>query len=122
MIYLDMERLDEAEKLFEEILGHDANHIEAWINYSVSKSITSGLDKAIEIIEESLEKNKEDASLWLRLAAYLYQSGKVQQAFFYIENALKIDPNSSEEILEYMPDLREVPRFVELIELYKIKD
>jgi tetratricopeptide (TPR) repeat protein len=122
MIYLGMQHYKDAESLFEDVIEGDPNHINGWINYSYSKSISDGLDKAIDIIEDSLEKNKDNALLWLRLAAYLYQTEKVQQAFYYIETALKIDPSSWAEILTYLPELKRVPRYIELLELYKIKE
>ena len=108
-----------AEKLFNEIVESDAHYIEAWMNYSHSVSLSKGNEKAIEIIEKALDKNKDEASLWYRLAAYLYKSGKVQQSYYYIETALKIDFEKHSELLDYMPELNQESRFVELLGIYK---
>ena len=121
-VHFDMKKYGLAEKLLAEVVEIDPNHINGWISLSVSKSISTGLDEAIDVIEESLEKNKNEASLWLRLAGYLYKSEKIQQAFYYIETALKLQPDRWEEILGYIPELKEVSRFNELVELYRIKD
>jgi Tfp pilus assembly protein PilF len=122
MVYLQLEQFEKAEELFREVVEKDPNHIQAWIEFSFSKSVSDGLEKAIDIIEESLEQNKDEASLWLRLAAYLYQNEKIQQAFYYIETALKLNPEKWAEILEYLPELKEVSQYRELVELYRVKE
>jgi tetratricopeptide (TPR) repeat protein len=77
------------------------------------------LEKAIEIIEEALDKNNNSASLWFRLAGYLYKNGKVRQAYVFIEKALNMDFNRYEELVAYLPELEKEIRFIELLEIYK---
>ena len=101
------------------IVEHDANYIEAWINLSVVVLESESLENAIDVIEQALEENKEEASLWFRLAGYLFKSGKVQQAFYYIERALKLDKEKYTELTDYLPELANEPRFVELLGIYK---
>jgi tetratricopeptide (TPR) repeat protein len=108
-----------AEMLFLEIVEHDENYIEAWINLSVCRLESESLEKAIDTIELALKSNKEEASLWYRLAAYLFKSGKVQQAYFYIEAALKLNKEKYIELVEFLPELVNEPRFVELLGIYK---
>lgn len=117
--YLKRSFHDKAELLFNEIVESDVHYIEAWMNYSYSVSLSSSNEKAIEIIEKALDKNKEEASLWYRLAAYLYKSGKVQQSYYYIETALKNDFEKHQELLEFMPELTGESRFIELLGIYK---
>lgn len=119
VIYLKFSEFDKSEKLFLEIVDHDVNYIEAWINLSVCRLEAEGIETAIDTIEQALENNKEEASLWYRLAGYLYKSGKVQQAYFYIEAALKLDKDKFVELIEYLPELSSEPRFVELLGIYK---
>lgn len=115
MIYFKSKRTEEARDLFREIVKHDSQYIEAWINYSVCTTLIDGLDVAIDVIEDALESNKVDASLWYRLAGLLYKTGKVQQAYYYIETALKIDFDKHAELLSFMPELNKESRFVELL-------
>jgi len=109
----------EAEKLFKEIIEHDASFIEAWINYSVCIHLSNNIEMAIDIIEKAIEKNKDEATLWYRLAGLLYKSGKIQQAFYYIETALKLDFETHTELLEFIPELEKESRFIELLGVYK---
>ncbi|HEY9113990.1 MAG TPA: tetratricopeptide repeat protein, partial [Bacteroidales bacterium] len=105
----------DAETLFKEIVEHDSTFIEAWINYSVCMNLSASIETAIDIIEKAIEKNKDEASLWYRLAGLLYKSGKVQQAYYYIETALKLDFETHAELLEFIPELEKESRFIELL-------
>jgi tetratricopeptide (TPR) repeat protein len=119
IVYLRNRMFPEAEKLFKEIIEHDAGFIEAWINYSVCINLSNNIEMAIDIIEKAIEKNKDEASLWYRLAGLLYKSGKVQQAYYYIETALKLDFETHTELLEFIPELEKDSRLVELLGFYK---
>ena len=118
VIHLKNMMFDDASTLFQEITKHDTEYIEAWINYSICVSVNDDLEKAIDVIEEALEYNKEDASLWYRLAGYLYKTGKVQQAYYYIENAMKLNFDKHAELLDFMPELTMESRFIELLGIY----
>lgn len=119
IVHLRNRMLQEAEILFKEIIEHDESFIEAWINYSVCINLLNDIEMAIDVIEKAIEKNKDEASLWYRLAGLLYKSGKVQQAYYYIETALKLDFETHTELLEFIPELEKEPRFVDLLGMYK---
>ncbi len=119
IVFLRNVTLDKAEALFKEILEHDKQMIEAWINYSVCVSLNENLESAIDIIEEGLKENKDNASLWYRLAGLLYKTGKVQQAYYYMETAMKLDFELHEELIDFLPELNEESRFIELLHFYK---
>jgi tetratricopeptide (TPR) repeat protein len=119
IIHLRNRNFFESENLFREIIDHDPSFIEAWINYSVCISAVSGIEQAIDIIELAIEKNKDEASLWYRLAGLLYKSGKVQQAYYYIETAMKLDFEIYTELIEFIPELEKESRFIELLDFYK---
>jgi len=121
MIYFNNKMNEKAAGLFKDIVRHDTQYIEAWINYSVCVSLDNGFEKAIDVIEEALEHNKGEASLWYRLAGLLYKTGKVQQAYYYIETALKLDFDKHAELLSFMPELNHESRFVELLGTYSNK-
>ena len=75
--------------------------------------------KAIQTLEEAIKSNSEEATLWYRLAGYMYRAGKIEDSFFHIEQAFKLDFEKHNELLEYLPELIDEPRFIELIEIYK---
>jgi tetratricopeptide (TPR) repeat protein len=119
IVFLRNTWFKKANKLFKEIIEHDPQMIEAWINYSVSVSMDAGLESAIDIIEEGLKENKNNASLWYRLSGLLYKAAKVQQAYYYMETAMKLDFELHEELLDFLPELNLESRFVELLQFYK---
>jgi predicted Zn-dependent protease len=119
MIYLRREDFPKSAAGFKKVTENDVFNIEAWINQSSCHYAMDDIDSAIEIIEDALNDNKTNALLWYRLAGYLHLSGKVQQAYYYIESALKIDPEQHTELLELIPELLMDPRFIELLGVYK---
>ncbi len=119
MIHLKDANYGTAGNLFSEISKQDTFNVEAWINYSACVFAVDDTDNAIEIIEEAINTNKESALLWYRLAGYLHVSGKVQQAYFYIETALKLNHEQHTELLDLIPDLYQDSRFIELLGVYK---
>ena len=76
------------------------------------------MDVAIAVIEKALDSNNKNPDLWYRLAGYLYNSGKVQQAYVFIEKALEMDSSRYTELLAYLPELENESRFIELLEIY----
>lgn len=122
MIHLKNGRYDNASEMLEEIVKQDTFYIEAWINYSSCAYGNDDTETAIEIIEEAIDSNKDSALLWYRLAGYLHVSGKVQQAYFYIETALKLNYEQHEELIELIPTIYSDDRFIELLGVYKSSD
>lgn len=122
MIHLKDANYDVAGELFSQIAKDDIYNVDAWINYSACIFAVDDTDNAIEIIEEAITSNKENALLWYRLAGYLHVSGKVQQAYFYIETALKLNHEQHTELLDLIPEIYSDSRFVELLGVYKGSD
>lgn len=119
MIHLKIGNYNTAAELFSEVAKQDNYNVEAWINHSACIYAIDETDNAIQIIEEAITHNKESALLWYRLAGYLHVSGKVQQAYFYIETALKLNHEQHTELLDLIPDIYSDSRFVELLGVYK---
>ncbi len=122
VIHMTNKRYDVASKIFAEIVEQENTNIEAWIYYSACAYGDDDTEAAIGIIEEAINTNKESALLWYRLAGYLHVSGKVQQAYFYIETALKLNYDEHEELFEVIPNLHSDSRFIELLGVYKNSD
>lgn len=119
MIHMKNTNYETAISLFRDITKLDPFNIESWINQSACIFALEDIDGAIEIIEEAITNNKESALLWYRLAGYLHVSGKVQQAYFYIEAALKLNHEQHTELLDLIPQLYSDTRFIELLGVYK---
>ena len=118
-LYLQTNDLKKAAEAFQPILKHNPNHIEAWMNYSLIYALDSNFTEAIQILEDAIKSNSDEATLWYRLAGYMYRAGRIEDSFFHIEQAFKLDFEKHSELLEYLPELIDEPRFIELIEIYK---
>ena len=118
-LYLQTNDLKKASESFQPILKNNPGHIEAWMNYSLIFALESDFEKAIAILEKGIKSNPEEATLWYRLAGYLYRSGRIEESYFNMEQAFKLDFEKHDELLEYLPELIDEPRFIEIVEIYK---
>ncbi len=119
-IHMSLENFGTAIKYLEDIVSSEGEtKINVWIDLSECYRATDDMDQAIDTIEQALRENKENALLWYRLAAYLYISGKVQQAYYFIENALKLNYEDHSELTKIIPGLCDESRFIELLSNHK---
>lgn len=118
-LYLQTNELKKAAEIFEPILKNNPGHIEAWMNYSLIYALEADFEKAIEVLEKGIKSNPEEATLFYRLAGYLYRAGKIEDAYYKMEQAFKLDFEKHDELLEYLPELIDEPRFIEIVEIYK---
>ncbi len=119
VIYLKVGDAEKSATLFSDITKEDDANVEAWINLSSCALTLDNIKLAISIIEEAINKNKDSALLWYRLAGYMYINGKIQQAYFYIETALKLNYVQHTELVELIPNILNESRFIELLGVYK---
>lgn len=119
LVYFRIGEWEKAKDIFTNIIENDDTYVDAWLALSRCFAADGDMVTAIAKVEKALETLSDNAFLWYRLAAYLYESGKVQQAYYYIEVAMKIDYDAHSELLEYNPGLLLDPRFSELLYIYK---
>jgi tetratricopeptide (TPR) repeat protein len=93
--------------------------VEAWLNYSLVLALREQFTEAIQLLGKALIKNPGEARILYRRAGYLYRIGKIEEAYFDIEEAVKLNFDEHEELLNYLPELIQESRFIEILDLYK---
>lgn len=66
------------------------------LNQGIIHEKLSNMNDAIQAYEHYLEKFSPDVFTYVRLGTLLGKKGEFQQAQYFLENALKIDPNNAE--------------------------
>ncbi len=112
----------EALKYLEMVVNKERNMVAAWMNYSLAYAVDGDMGKAVEILKKGLVYNDDSGVMYFRLGGYLFNMGKIEEAYFYIEEGLRIDYNSRWELEEYIPDFLNDSRYLELLEIYKTAD
>ena len=119
VLLLRNNQLDKAAGLFKEVVNHNVNYVEAWLNYSLVLALQERFSEAISLLGKAMKENPGEARILYRRAGYLYRTGNVEEAYFNIEKAVQLNFDEHEELLHYLPELIEDPRFVEILDLYK---
>jgi len=119
ILLLRNNHLERAASLFKEIVNHNGSYVEAWLNYSLVLALQEKFAEAIELLTRALKDNPAEARILYRRAGYLYRTGKIEEAYFDIEQAVKLNFEEHDELLQYLPELLDEPRFVEILDLYK---
>ncbi len=119
VLLLRNNQLEKSGKLFEEVISHNGHYVEAWLNYSLVLALQEKFSEAIDLLGKALKENPAEARILYRRAGYLYRVSRIEEAYFNIEEAVKINFDEHEELLRYLPELLDEPRFVEILDLYK---
>ena len=119
VLLLRNNQLDKSAKLFDEVINHNGHYVEAWLNYSLVLALQEKFADAINLLGKALKENPSEAKILYRRAGYLYRISKIEEAYFDIEEAVKLNFDEHEELLRYLPELLDEPRFVEILDLYK---
>ena len=72
----------------------------------------------IEVLMEALKISPENAELHYRQSALLLASGQVSEALHFLQNGLELDYNKHILLFEQFPDAINIPRVMDLIQIY----
>lgn len=119
VLLLRNNQLEKAGKLFRDVINLNNHYSEAWLNYSLVLALQDKISEAVTLLGHALRENPGDAKILYRRAGYLYRLGRIEEAYFNIEEAVKMNFEEHEELLRYLPELLDEPRFMEILDLYK---
>jgi len=113
---------EEARASLEEILAEEPGHVNSLLRSGEIASRAGRREKAIECFKKALDlsvdKNKKMEALLL-LEAEMQGMGRSQEALFYIEEILKIDPDNLSALERKCKILEAMEKWEELIEVQK---
>jgi len=97
-------------------------HAEIWLDYSdYYAAIRKDYAKALEVLEEGIYYQTDNSALTYRKVAYLYESGKLQEALELLSSVLEQDFIGHAGLLEYSENVKNSPDILEAIESHKEK-
>lgn len=92
-----MQKYDEAEKNLLKLIKIQPGNPDLFVQLAFIKRRTEGLDTAINAIKKALEINPDMAIANYNIACYYCLQNKIEQAFYHLEKAIRIDAFFAEE-------------------------
>ncbi len=117
-MYIKLQMYDKAKECFQRIEQIDPQDIDLWKEYSNMHILKGETEKAIQILKTGLIHQPENASIIYRLAAALLLNGNQVQSAYYLENALDLNYEGHQELLDYFPGITKYPKILEILEKY----
>ena len=97
-VFVKLRQYERATGIMEQVLVKDKAFLKKQAEFHVKNN---NIPAAVKCIELALSKNRGDANLWARLAAYHRQDYNLDKAFSAISAAMAIDPKNPRVNLEY---------------------
>ena len=110
---------EEAMKSFKQALELNPYLIEGWIDYSLLLLEWNKTSDAINSLIEGINSNPENADLHYVISGILFDKGLGSRGQFYLEKALKLNPDASDILFEIFPYLYSNDKIIELINNYQ---
>jgi uncharacterized protein (TIGR02996 family) len=117
-IYYQEEMLDEAATCYEKAIASNPEEETVRIDYADALAEKGLLANAADVIMNAIGQIAPSASLYYRMAAILYKSDKNKEGAFFLEEALVMDYDKHNGMLEQYPELSEHKEIQTLINLY----
>ncbi len=95
------------------------SEMEEWIDLAYDHALSGNYEKAIEYYEKILEVEKNNIAVLINASTAYHKIGQSTNALKYVNDALKIDPNSFEALCNKATILLVGEHFEEALEIYK---
>lgn len=110
---------DEAAEVYDSILKIEPDNTDAWLDASDNAFQRGDVIRAFNTLAEARSVVEETSELAYREVAYLYKTGKRDEALRRLEHLLTTDFENSQSLLEYLPEIGEDAVALQLIDLHK---
>lgn len=105
--------------MYDKLNQLDPANLDAWMEHAQLIMELEGAERALEKFREAAQVHGLNARYIYRLASYLLQAGRQQEALVELEQALVTDHSLHSELLEHWPNAARMPQVLHLIELYR---
>lgn len=113
------ERYDEAFAAFDRLHTVEPGSLDGWNDHADLLLKMKGPDAALAKYREGEMVHKIDPRYKYRLASYLFQAGREQQALGELEDALNADHAAHTTLLQHFPAAANMPQVLHLLDLYR---
>ncbi|MFW5708237.1 MAG: tetratricopeptide repeat protein [Bacteroidota bacterium] len=117
-IYFDEDMIEEGCHYYEKAIGTSPVEESLYIDYADALAEKEEYKKAEETLVTGIEEINPTHGLYYRMAAMMYLQGKNKEAAFFLEEALSMDFDKHDAMLDQYPQLRNIPEIANLINLY----
>ncbi|MFT7612292.1 MAG: tetratricopeptide (TPR) repeat protein [Parvicellaceae bacterium] len=117
--YEKLEKYESAKDCYEIVISLEPTSINGWLDLSNVLTETDSLERAVEVIQEGLETNKDNDELMYRLVAYLLQSGRNESAKSQLQIALDKNFKAHDKLFNYYPEAQNINDVLSIIETFK---
>ena len=113
---------DDAIFSYQKVIESDQSNKMIWLDYSSIYNELGEYDKAINILSEGIKLFPNMAELQYRLSIYLFNKGRLKEAYVIMDKALQLDADKHTTLFEYQPELKNIPEIIDLISNYQPKN
>ncbi|MEI6749702.1 MAG: tetratricopeptide repeat protein [Bacteroidales bacterium] len=110
---------DDAIQSFRKVAVIEPQNPDIWLEFSHVYAEREEYEMAIDVLNEGISLQPENAAHYYRLVGYLHFLGKLKEALLVFGHALQSYYNSYSNLFEYAPLLAEEPAYINLIEQLK---
>ena len=119
LIYADNHYMEEAERIFECAIPYYTDFEQGWLGYADFLIMQGRYGEAIDALNEGLPECDMVFEFNKRLAlCYLY-TGRRNMLYNAVRACIYYMENGDEELLDYIPEMREDPQVMDIIASYK---
>jgi tetratricopeptide (TPR) repeat protein len=115
-MYIRNGMFEKAKATFQRIEEIDPTDPDLWLDYSVFYLNTGELGKAVQVLKTGLIHQPQNAAIQYRLVAMLLLNNSINQALFYLENAMALNLEGLKEFMQFFPSFIHYPAVMEMIE------
>lgn len=94
--YLQINRLDDAEKMYQKVLSANKSNENAHLGLGQLETQKGNWDKAAQLFEKVLELNPENTNVAFNIGVSFYNQEKYQEAIPFLKRTLETEPGNVE--------------------------
>lgn len=117
-MYIRGGMFEKAKATYQRIEEIDPNDPDLWLDYGVFYLKTGELVNAVQVLKTGLIHQPQNTAIQYRLVAMLLLNNSINQALFYLENALSHDIEGLKDFMQFFPAAIHYPAVMEKIESY----
>ncbi|MCS7076864.1 MAG: tetratricopeptide repeat protein [Bacteroidia bacterium] len=111
----------DAYQTYRDALKKFPDAIDIWLDFSACLYEQKEFEEAVSVLKKGIEENVYEASLYYRLAAYLYSIIRPQEGDKYFLWGLELDFSKHIEVFNIFPQLRSYQPLLQLIQDFNRK-
>ncbi len=108
------ERWEDAENIIQPLMAKHRDNEDVWMEYADLHYLRDDVRSALAMTRQANHAFPDSVELKFRLLAYLYISGLTTEAEELLVRLVIEHPEGLEDFVEYFPEIREYPLFIEL--------